>query len=102
MKNSAFNIQNSLIAKKLITEEDIKTLQQKYKDDDDINLEQALMKENMVSEEDIYRTVSERFKMEMVDLTTLQIPEEVYDVIPQALVEDYGIAPIRKKTESWL
>ena len=97
MKNSAFNIQNSLIAKKLITEEDIKTLQQKYKDDDDINLEQALMKENMVSEEDIYRTVSERFKMEMVDLTTLQIPEEVYDVIPQALVEDYGIAPIKEE-----
>ena len=97
MKNSAFNIHNSLIAKKLITEEDIKTLQQKYKDDDDINLEQALMKENMVSEEDIYRTVSERFKMEMVDLTTLQIPEEVYDVIPQALVEDYGIAPIKEE-----
>lgn len=94
MKKSTFNIQNNLLEKKIITPDDVKKIEQKYQDDQDTTFEEALIQENIVSEWDIYSTLAERMRLEMVDLTTAEIQEEVYDVIPQALVEDYNIVPI--------
>lgn len=64
MKNSNFNIQNNLIAKDLVSLKNIKKVQQKYQDDDSITLEEALVKEDLVSEWDIYETLAERMHLE--------------------------------------
>ena len=68
MKNSKFNIQNSLIAKELVSLKNIKKVQQKYQDDDSVTLEEALVLEGLVSEWDIYATLAEKMHLEMVDL----------------------------------
>ncbi|MEE1056758.1 MAG: GspE/PulE family protein [Acutalibacteraceae bacterium] len=94
MKKSTFNIQNNLLEKKIITPDDVKKIEQKYQDDQDTTFEEALIQENIVSEWDIYSTLAERMRLEMVDLTATEIKEDVYDIIPQALVEDYNLVPI--------
>lgn len=94
MKNSNFNIQNELVAKNLVPLKEIKRIQQKYKDDDTKTLEDILIEEDLVSEWDIYATLAERIKQEMVDLTTTKIPEEMHNVLPQSMVEEYGVVPL--------
>lgn len=94
MKNSNFNIQNELVAKNLVPLKEIKRIQQKYQDDDTKTLEDILIEEDLVSEWDIYATLAERIKQEMVDLTTTNIPEEMHHVLPQSMVEEYGIVPL--------
>ncbi len=94
MKNSKFNIQNSLVAKELVSLKNIKKVQQKYQDDDSITLEEALVQEGLVSEWDIYATLAERMHLEMVDLTEKAIPEGMHSVIPENMMRDYNIVPI--------
>lgn len=96
MKKSTFNIQNNLLEKNIITPDDVKKIQQKYQDDDDTNFEEALIRENIVSEWDIYSTLAERMRLEILDLTIAEISEDVYDIIPQTLVEDYNIVPVKE------
>ncbi|MEE1124792.1 MAG: GspE/PulE family protein [Acutalibacteraceae bacterium] len=97
MKNSIFNIQNDLVAKNLVPLKEIKRIQQKYQDDDTKTLEDILMEENLVSEWDIYATLAERIKQEIVDLTVTKIPEEMHHILPQSMVEEYGIVPISEE-----
>ena len=94
MKNSKFNIQNSLIAKELVSLKNIKKVQQKYQDDDSVSLEEALVLEGLVSEWDIYATLAEKMHLEMVDLSEKAIPEGMHSVIPENMMRDYNIVPI--------
>lgn len=94
MKNSKFNIQNSLIAKELVSLKNIKKVQQKYQDDDSVTLEEALVLEGLVSEWDIYATLAEKMHLEMVDLSEKAIPEGMHSVIPENMMRDYNIVPI--------
>lgn len=94
MKNSKFNIQNSLIAKELVSLKNIKKVQQKYQDDDSVSLEEALVLEGLVSEWDIYATLAEKMHLEMVDLSVKAIPEGMHSVIPENMMRDYNIVPI--------
>ncbi len=97
MKNSNFNIQNELVAKNLVPLKEIKRIQQKYQDDDTKTLEDILIEENLVSEWDIYATLAERIKQEIVDLTVTKISEEMHSVLPQSMIEEYGIVPISEE-----
>lgn len=97
MKNSNFNIQNELVAKSLVSLKEIKSIQQKYQDDDKKTLEDVLIEENIVSEWDIYATLAEKIRQEMVDLEITKVPEEMYNVLPQSMVEEYGIVPISEE-----
>lgn len=97
MKNSNFNIQNDLVAKNLVSLKEIKRIQQKYQDDDTKTLEDVLIEENLVSEWDIYATLAERIKQEMIDFSVKKIPEEMYNVLPQSMVEEYGIVPVSEE-----
>ena len=94
MKNSKFNIQNSLIARELVSLKNIKKVQQKYQDDDSVTLEEALVLEGLVSEWDIYATLAEKMHLEMVDLSVKAIPEGMHSVIPENMMRDYNIVPI--------
>ena len=94
MKNSKLNIQNSLIAKELVSLKNIKKVQQKYQDDDSVTLEEALVLEGLVSEWDIYATLAEKMHLEMVDLSVKAIPEGMHSVIPENMMRDYNIVPI--------
>lgn len=97
MKNSNFNIQNELVAKNLVPLKEIKRIQQKYQDDDTKTLEDILIEEELVSEWDIYATLAERIKQEIVDLSTTNIPEEMHHILPQQMIEEYGIVPISEE-----
>lgn len=97
MKNSNFNIQNELVAKSLVSLKEIKSIQQKYQDDDKKTLEDVLIEENIVSEWDIYATLAEKIRQEMIDLEITKVPEEMYNVLPQNMVEEYGIVPISEE-----
>jgi len=97
MKNSTFNVLNILKGKGLVTDDNIKMLQQKYQDDKDITLENALIRENIVSEWDVYAALAEKMRLAIVNLKELEIDESMYTIIPQNLVEDYGIVPITEE-----
>ncbi|MEE0061033.1 MAG: GspE/PulE family protein [Acutalibacteraceae bacterium] len=97
MKSSNFNIQNELVAKDLVPLKEIKRIQQKYQDDDTKTLEDILIEENLVSEWDIYSTLAERIRQEIVNFEVTKIPEEMYGVLPQSMVEEYGIVPIAEE-----
>ena len=94
MKNSKFNIQNELVAKNLVSLKEIKSIQQKYQDNDTKTLEDVLIEENIVSEWDIYSTLAEKIRQEMIDLEITKVPEEMYSTLPQSMVEEYSIVPI--------
>lgn len=94
MKNSKFNIQNELVAKNLVSLKEIKSIQQKYQDNDTKTLEDVLIEENIVSEWDIYSTLAEKIRQEMIDLEITKVPEEMYSILPQSMVEEYSIVPI--------
>lgn len=97
MKNSNFNIQNDLVAKNLVPLKEIKRIQQKYQDDDTKTLEDVLIEENLVSEWDIYATLAERIKQEIIDFSVKKIPEEMHNVLPQSMIEEYGIVPVAEE-----
>ncbi|MEE1076134.1 MAG: GspE/PulE family protein [Acutalibacteraceae bacterium] len=99
MKSSNFNIQNDLVAKELVSLKEIKRIQQKYQDDDTKTLEDVLIEENLVSEWDIYSTLAERIKHEIIDFSVKKVPKEMYNVLPQAMVEEYGIVPISEEND---
>ncbi|MEE1281693.1 MAG: GspE/PulE family protein [Acutalibacteraceae bacterium] len=99
MKSSNFNIQNDLVAKNLVALKEIKRIQQKYQDDDTKTLEDVLIEENLVSEWDIYATLAERIKHEIIDFSIKKVPEEMYNVLPQSMVEEYGIVPIAEEND---
>lgn len=99
MKNSNFNIQNDLVAKNLVSLKEIKRIQQKYQDDDTKTLEDVLIEENLVSEWDIYATLAERIKHEIIDFSIKKVPEEMYNVLPQSMVEEYGIVPLAEEND---
>lgn len=96
MRNSTLNIQSALLTKGLINTDIVSSIQQKYSDNDEITFEDALIDEEIVSEEDIYKTVAERMRLEMVNLKDIKIEEEMYDIIPETLIKDYNIVPIKE------
>lgn len=53
-----------------------------------------MVKEDLVSEWDIYETLAERMHLEMVDLTLKAIPEGMHSIIPETMIRDYNIVPI--------
>lgn len=99
MKSSNFNIQNELVAKNLVPLKEIKRIQQKYQDDDTKTLEDILIEENLVSEWDIYSTLAERIKHEIIDFSIKKVPEEMHNVLPQSMVEEYGIVPVAEEND---
>lgn len=99
MKSSNFNIQNELVAKNLVPLKEIKRIQQKYQDDDTKTLEDILIEENLVSEWDIYSTLAERIKHEIIDFSIKKVPEEMHNVLPQSMIEEYGIVPVAEEND---
>lgn len=95
MKNSIFNLSNDLVKNELVRLKMIKSVQMKYMDDDTVTLEEALVKEGLVTEEQIYQTLADKIHVPLVDLSSYFIPEEVTGILSQSIIEDYHVVPLK-------
>ncbi|MEE1219619.1 MAG: GspE/PulE family protein [Ruminococcus sp.] len=95
MKNSIFNLSNDLVKNELVRLKMIKSVQMKYMDDDTVTLEEALVKEGLVTEEQIYQTLADKIHVPLVDLSSYFFPEEVTGILSQSIIEDYHVVPLK-------
>ena len=95
MKPSIFNLSNDLIKNESIRLKTIKRLQMQYLDDPDITVEDALIKEGLVTEEEVYQTLADKMRLPLIDLGTYFIPEEVVTLLSEAMINDYNVLPLK-------
>lgn len=94
MKNSVFNLSNELVKNEIVRLKAIKRVQMQYLGDPDITIEDALIKENLVSEEQIYQLVAEKMHLPFVDLDSYVIDDETIATISTSLIEEYNVIPL--------
>lgn len=94
MKKSVYNLSNDLVNRDLVRLKTIKSVQMRYLEDNTITLEDALIKEGIVEEKDIYQLVADKFQMKLVNLEEILIPDEVIDILPKHMMDDYDCIPI--------
>ena len=95
MKPSIFNLSNELIKNESVRLKTIKRLQMQYMDDPNITVEDALIKEGIVSETDVYQTLANKMHIPLVNLDNVIIPEEVSSLLSESMVEEYNIIPLK-------
>ncbi len=95
MKPSIFNLSNELIKNENVRLKTIKRLQMQYMDDPNITVEDALIKEGIVSETDVYQTLANKMHIPLVNLDNVIIPEEVSSLLSESMVEEYNIIPLK-------
>lgn len=95
MKPSIFNLSNELIKNESVRLKTIKRLQMQYMDDPEITVEDALIKEGIVSETDVYQTLANKMHIPLVNLDNVIIPEEVSSLISESVIEEYNIIPLK-------
>lgn len=95
MKPSIFNLSNELIKNESVRLKTIKRLQMKYMDDPNITVEDALIKEGIVSETDVYQTLANKMHIPLVNLDNFIISEEVSSLISESVIEEYNIIPLK-------
>lgn len=64
-----------------------------------VSLEQVLLESGVVTEEDVVKAQQAVFKLEIIDLDPIQIPEEVLHLIPKELAENYRMVPYTRKDD---
>lgn len=97
MKNSIFNLSNDLVKNEIVSLKTIKRVQSLYLEDPDITIEDALIKEAVVTEEQIYGMLAEKMHIPLVDLNNYYIDSETAALLPQSMVEDYNVIPLKKE-----
>lgn len=95
MKPSIFNLSNELIKNESVRLKTIKRLQMQYMDDPNITVEDALIKEGIVSETDVYQTLANKMHIPLVNLDNFIISEEVSSLISESVIEEYNIIPLK-------
>lgn len=97
MRNSIFNLSNELVKNEIISLKTIKKVQSKYLDDPDITIEDALIKEAVVDEQQIYEMLSQKMRIPLIDLNNYLISEEMASLLPQSMIEDYNVIPVKNQ-----
>ncbi len=85
-----------LIDKKKISSQDLPELEKESKGKN-IELEETVVKREIVSEQELAQIKSELFGLPFIDLEKLEIPYEVLHTMPQAVSENYHIILYDKK-----
>lgn len=102
MKASIFNLSNDLVKNDVVRLKTIKRVQMQYMEDPTLTIEDALIKEGLVTEEQIYQLVADKMHLPLVDLNTYFIDEEILEVIPENMIEDYNVMPLTRDESTLL
>lgn len=94
MKKSIFNLTNDLVNKDIVKLKTIKSVQMRYLDDNTVTLEEALVKEGVVTEEQIYQLLADKMHLQLINLEELELTQDIIDLLPQSMMEDYDCIPI--------
>jgi type IV pilus assembly protein PilB len=94
MKKSIFNLSNDLVNQDLVRLKTIKSVQMRYLEDNTITLEDALIKEGIVQEKDIYQLVADKMGLKLIDLSEVIISDEVIGILPKQMMDDYDCIPV--------
>jgi type IV pilus assembly protein PilB len=60
-------------------------------------LGEALVDLNMVTEEQVTRALCRQNKLPFVDLEKVKLPKAVLDLVPQNVIEEYDMVPVKKQ-----
>ena len=94
MKNSVFNLSDYLVKSGTVSLKTLKRVEMLYMEDNTLTLEQALIKEGVVTEEQIYDLMAKKMHLPLVDLTSYYISDDVAQLIPEQMMEDLGVMPL--------
>ena len=94
MKNSVFNLSDDLVKSGTVSLKNIKRVQMLYMEDDTVTIEQALVKEGLVTEEQIYQHMADKLHLPLVDLDSYYIEDDVVQIIPDQMMQDLGVIPL--------
>ena len=70
MKNSVFNLSDYLVKSGTVSLKTLKRVEMLYMEDNTLTLEQALIKEGVVTEDQIYDLMAKKMHLPIVDLTS--------------------------------
>ena len=96
MKNSIFNLSNDLVKNEIVRLKTIKRVQMQYMEDPTLTIEDALIKEGLVTEDQIYQLVADKMHIPLVDLSTYFIGDDMLEIIPETMMDDYSVIPLTK------
>jgi type IV pilus assembly protein PilB len=94
MKNSVFNLSDYLVKSGTVSLKTLKRIEMLYTEDNTLTLEQALIKEGVVTEEQIYDLMAKKMHLPLVDLTSYYISDDIARLIPEQMMEDLGVMPL--------
>lgn len=94
MKNSVFNLSDDLVKSGIVSLKTLKRIEMLYMEDNTLTLERALIKEGVVTEEQIYDIMAKKMHLPLVDLTSYYISDDVARLIPEQMMEDLGVMPL--------
>ena len=94
MKNSVFNLSDYLVKSGTVSLKTLKRVEMLYMEDNTLTLEHALIKEGVVTEEQIYDLMAKKMHLPLVDLTSYYISDDVARLIPEQMMEDLGVMPL--------
>lgn len=94
MKNSVFNLSDDLVKSGTLSLKNLKRVQMLYMEDDTVTIEDALVKEGLVTEEQIYQHIADKLHLPLVDLESYYIEDDVIQIIPDQMMQDLGVIPL--------
>ncbi len=93
------NIENILLDKKIINEEQLnkaKDLQEK----EDVSLKDAVVNLGFSTYSKISDAIAESYNLSTIELDKINIPHEVIDLVPLSLIKKYQIMPVSKSNNT--
>lgn len=94
MKNSVFNLSDDLVKSGTLSLKNLKRIQMLYMEDDTVTIEEALVKEGLVTEEQIYQHIADKMHLPLVNLDSYYIEDDVIQIIPDQMMQDLGVIPL--------
>ncbi|MGD2279135.1 MAG: type II secretion system protein GspE, partial [Candidatus Omnitrophota bacterium] len=88
-------ITDILVQKKLISKEDLKKAQEVYAEKGG-KLSDILIKLNVISKNDLLTTISEGVGLPLIDMSRLQVDDDVLKMIPRRMINLYKVVPISR------
>jgi len=80
------------------TEEQVKkALKLQKQDDEDRKLGEILVDHDILSSRDVAQALGQQFDMPVVDLGSMNVSEEAVEAVPQDIVNEYEIFPVKKQ-----
>ncbi len=83
----------------MITEEQLKVALNKQRDTKN-RLGKELIEEGVISEEQLIHTLKLQLGLDSIDLSTVNIPSALSEIIPKKMANNYGLVPVKQEGDS--